>query len=86
MGLEKKMAEPTITNSVNVVESGTVQEIIGTSSDGYQLYIIRLTAENDGTKTEVFSVLASSEYKISNLPSALSPCVSDLKIKVRGKK
>jgi hypothetical protein len=52
----KKIEGSTITNSVNIVENGKVQEIIGTS-DAYQLYLIRLTAESDDTKVEVFNVL-----------------------------
>jgi hypothetical protein len=75
----KKMEGPTITNSVNIVESGKVQEIIGTS-DRYQLYVVRLTAESGDTKVEAFNVLNYSDFKVSNLQNALSPCVSGLKI------
>jgi hypothetical protein len=42
----KKMQAPTITNSVNIVESGKIEEIIG-ASDAYKLYIVRLSAESD---------------------------------------
>jgi len=52
----KKMEGSTITNSVNIVENGKVQEIIGTS-DPYQLYVVRVTAESNDTKVEVFNVL-----------------------------
>ena len=73
------MQGPPITNSVNNVESGKVQEIIGTS-DRYQLYVVRLTAESADTKVEVFHVLNWSDFKVSKLQEALSPCVSGLKI------
>jgi hypothetical protein len=79
-GLNKNPVAATITNSVNIVESGNIEEIIGTSG-AYQLYIVRLTAEKDDTEVEVFHVVNSAEYKISNLQSALSPCVSGLKIR-----
>jgi hypothetical protein len=75
----KKMEGPPITNSVNIVESGKVQEIIGTS-DPYQLYVVRLTAESDDTKVEVFNVLNWSDFNVSKFENALSPCVSGLKI------
>jgi hypothetical protein len=78
-GLNNHPAAPTITNSVNIIESGKIQEIVGTS-DAYQIYIVRLTAQSDNTEVEVFSVLNSQKFKISNLQSALSPCVSGLKI------
>jgi hypothetical protein len=73
------MEGPPITNSVNIVESGKVQEIIGTS-DPYQLYVVRLTAESDDTKVEVFNVLNWSDFNVSKFENALSPCVSGLKI------
>ena len=77
----KTTADPKITNSVNIVESGKVQEIIGTSRR-YQLYIIRLTAESDDTKVEVFNVLNGPEndpdFHVSKFQNALSPCVSGL--------
>ena len=75
----KKMEGPPITNSVNIVESGKVQEIIGTS-DPYQLYVVRLTAESDDTKVEVFNVLNWSDFNVSKFENVLSPCVSGLKI------
>ena len=77
-------ASPTTTNSVNIIESGKIQEIIGTS-DAYQIYIVRLTAQNDDTEVEVFSVLNSQKFKISNLQSALSACVPGLKIRLEVK-
>jgi hypothetical protein len=80
----KKMEGSTITNSVNIVENGKVQEIIGTS-DAYQLYLIRLTAESDDTKVEVFNVLNWSDFKVSKFKDALSPCVSGLKIQLRAR-
>jgi hypothetical protein len=73
------MEGPPITNSVNIVESGKVQEIIGTS-DPYQLYVVRLTAESDDTKVEVFNVLNWSDFNVSKFENVLSPCVSGLKI------
>jgi hypothetical protein len=76
------MEGSTITNSVNIVESGKVQEIIGTS-DPYQLYVVRLTAETNATKVEVFNVLNWSDFNISNFRKALAPCVSDIKIRLR---
>jgi hypothetical protein len=74
------MEGPQITNSVNIVESGKVQEIIGTS-DRYQFYVVRLTAESDDMIVEVFNVLNWSDFNVSKFENALSPCVSGLKIR-----
>ena len=48
----RKDSDPTITTSVKDVAAGKVEEIIGTSSDAGELYVIRLTSESDGTKAE----------------------------------
>ena len=60
------------------IEPGKVVEITGTSSDAGELYVIRLTAENNSTKAEAFSVTGWSKFKNTDLRSALSGCVSDL--------
>jgi hypothetical protein len=70
--LEKEL--PAIRASVEVVESGRIQEIIGTSVDAGELYIVRLTAENNGTKIEARSVLRWSKFSKSELEEALSSC------------
>jgi hypothetical protein len=76
------MEGSSITNSVNIAENGKVQEIIGTS-DSYQLYIVRLTAESNDTKVDVFDVLNWSDFSVSKFQKALSPCVSGLKVRLR---
>src|SRR5262249_30832082 len=77
---------PTITNAVNIVESGKVEEIVGTSGT-YELYIVRLTAESDDTKVEVFHVLDWSDFKSHTLENALSPCAAtvSLRLHIHGK-
>jgi hypothetical protein len=75
---------PTITNAVNIVESGKIQEIVGTSG-AYELYVIRLTAESDDTKIEVFHTLDWSEFKTHKLEGALSSCFPNISLKPLGK-
>ena len=72
------MSDPTITTSVKDAESGKVEEITGTSADAGELYVIRLTPENDGTKAEAFSVISWSKFKDTDLHKALSGCVANL--------
>ena len=76
------MQAPTIINSVNIVESGKIEEIIG-ASDAYKLYIVRLSAESDDTKVEVRNVQNWSDFTVAKFQSAVSPCVSGLKIQGR---
>jgi hypothetical protein len=66
--------ELAITNSVKVMESGKVEEISGASAGVGELYVIRLTAENSGTKAEVRSVLRWSKFSPSKLDAPLSSC------------
>ena len=67
-GIKQKVSDPTITTSVKEEETGKVEEITGTSSaDVGELYVIRLTAENDGTKAEAFSVISWSKFKETDL-------------------
>jgi hypothetical protein len=80
----KNMEGPTITNSVNTVESGKVEEIVGTSG-AYELYVVRLTAESDDTKVEVFHTLDWSEFKTHKLEGALSSCALNVSLKLQGK-
>ena len=51
----EKMEGSSVTNSVNIIDSGKVQEIVG-ASDPYQLYVVRLTAESNDTKVEACSM------------------------------
>ena len=80
----KNMEGPTITNSVNIIESGKVEEIIGTSG-AYELYVVRLTAESDDTKVAVFHVLDWSDFKTHKLEDALSPCSANVSLRLQGK-
>jgi hypothetical protein len=68
----EKMEAPTITNSVNIVESGKIEEIIG-ASDAYQLYVVRLTAQSDDTKVEAFNVLNWSDFTSLSLRTLCLP-------------
>jgi hypothetical protein len=83
--LNKTMAghSPAITNSVKIIQSGKVEEISGTAAGVGELYLVRLTAENDGIKAEVHSVLKwsskndpSQTYDPSKLDASLSSCMS----------
>ena len=79
-GIKQNVSDPTITTSVKEEESGKVEEITGTSSvDAVELYVVRLTAENDGTKAEAFSVISWSKFKETDLQKALSGCFANLK-------
>ena len=80
----KNIEGPTITNSVNIVESGKVEEIVGTSG-AYELYVVRLTAESDDTKVAVFHVLDWSDFKSHKLENALSSCALNVSLRLRGK-
>jgi hypothetical protein len=64
--------------TVKVMESGKVEEISGASAGVGELYVIRLTAENSGTKAEVRSVLRWSKFNPSKLDAPLSSCVSNI--------
>jgi hypothetical protein len=50
----------------------------GASADASELYVVRLTAENDGTKAEAFSVISWSKFKEAYLKKALSGCFAHL--------
>ena len=78
------MSDPTITTSVKDVAAGKVEEIIGTSSDAGELYVIRLTSESDGTKAEAFSVISWNKFKENNLKKVLTPCVIHFESKSHG--
>jgi hypothetical protein len=78
------MEGPTITNAVNIVESGKVEEIVGTSG-AYELYVVRLTAESDDTKVEVFHTEDYSDFKNFKLEKALSSCLINISLKPQGK-
>ena len=80
----KNVEGSTITNSVNTVESGKVQEIVGTSG-AYELYVVRLTAESDDTKVEVFHTLDWSDFKTHKLENALSSCALNVSLRLHGK-
>ena len=80
----KNMEGPTITNSVNIVESGKVEEIVGTSG-AYELYVVRLTAESDDTKVAVFNVLDWSDFKPYKLQNALSSCALNVSLRFQDK-
>jgi hypothetical protein len=84
-GLKKSVSDPTIATSVKIVDPGKVQEITGTSADAGELYVIRLTAEPDGTKAEAFSVISWPNFKQGQLQSALSHCVAKLDKGVQGR-
>ena len=75
-GIRKGESDPTITTSVKDMAAGKVEEIIGTSSDAGELYVIRLTSESDGTKAEAFSVISWNKFKESYLKKVLAPCVT----------
>ena len=75
-GIRKSVSDPTITTSVKDVAAGKVEEIIGTSSDAGEIYVIRLTSESVGTKAEAFSVISWNKFKKANLHNALVPCVA----------
>jgi hypothetical protein len=77
-GIKGKLRDPTITTSVKEEETGRVEEITGTSVDAVELYVVRLTAENDGTKAQVFSVISWSKFKDNDLRKALSGCFTQL--------
>jgi hypothetical protein len=77
-GIKHKVSDPTITTSVKEEETGKVEEITGTSADVGELYVIRLTAENDGTKAEAFRVISWPKFKETNLREALSGCFAHL--------
>ena len=49
-GIRKSVSDPTITTSVKDVAAGKVEEIIGTSSDAGEIYVIRLTSESEARK------------------------------------
>src|SRR6476661_8330669 len=66
-GIKQNISDSTITTSVKEVETGRVEEITGTSSDAVELYVVRLTAENDGTKAQAFSVISWSKFKETDL-------------------
>src|SRR5262249_22026793 len=76
----KNMGGPTITNAVNIVESGKVEEIVGTSGS-YELYVVRLTAESDDTKVEVFHTEDYSDFRKFKLQNALSSCLPNLSLR-----
>jgi hypothetical protein len=84
-GLKKSVPDPTITTSVKMIDPGKVEEITGTSADEGEIYVIRLTAENDGTKAEAFSVISWSKFKEGELQSALSHCVTKLENGLEGR-
>jgi hypothetical protein len=77
-GIKQNVSDPTITTSVKEKEAGRLEEITGTSTDAGELYVIRLTAESDGTKAEAFSVISWSKFKEGELGKALSGCVAHL--------
>jgi len=77
-GIKQKVLDPTITTSVKGEETGKVEDITGTSADAGELYVVRLTAENDGTKAEAFSVISWSKFKNTDLLKALSGCFAHL--------
>ena len=77
-GIKQNVSDPTITTSVKEAETGRVEEITGTSVDAVELYVIRLTAESDGTKAEAFSVISWSKFKNTDLQKALSGCFAHL--------
>ena len=77
-GIKENMSDPTITTSVNEKKAGKVEEITGISAGAGELYVIRLTAETDGTKAEAFSVLSWAKFKESDLQKPLSNCVAHL--------
>jgi hypothetical protein len=77
-GIKQNVSDPAITTSVKEEETGKVEVITGTSADGGELYIVRLTAENDGTKAQAFSVIGWSKYKEADLRKALSGCFANL--------
>jgi hypothetical protein len=81
----KNMEGPTISNAVNIVESGKVEEIVGTSG-AYELYVVRLTAESDDTKVEVFHTEDYSDFKNLKLQNALSSCLPNISLKPQGGK
>lgn len=84
-GLKKSVPDPAITTSVKMIDAGKVEEITGTSADDGEIYVIRLTAENDGTKAEAFSVISWSKFKEGELQTALSHCVTKLENGVEGR-
>jgi len=77
-GIKQNVSDPAITTSVKEEETGKVEVITGTSADGGELYIVRLTAENDGTKAQAFSVIGWSKYKEADLRKGLSGCFTQL--------
>src|SRR5262249_3699515 len=72
----KSIEAPTVTNAVNIVESGKVEEIVGTSG-AYELYVIRLTTESDAKKVEVFHTLDYSDFTHSDLENAFSTWLNE---------
>jgi hypothetical protein len=84
-GLKKSVSDPSITTSVKETKPGKVEEITGTSADAGELYLIRLTAENDGTKAEAFSVFSWSKFNEADLRKPLSACVPSLEHGVQGR-
>ena len=77
-GIKRDVRDPTITTSVKEEETGKVEEITGTSADAGELYVVRLTAEDDGTKAQAFSVISWSKFKDNDLRKALSDCFTHL--------
>ena len=67
------------------IGAGKVEEIIGTSSDAGELYVIRLTSESDGTKAEAFSVISWNKFKETYLKKVLAPCVTHFEAKHLGR-
>jgi hypothetical protein len=84
VGIKKTVSDPTITTSAKETETGRVEEITGTSADAGELYVIRLTAENNGTKAEAFSVISWSNFKQTDLRKPLSGCVAHLESRGKG--
>ena len=76
--IKQKVSDPTITTSMKEKETGKVAEITGTSAEAGELYVVRLTAESDGTKAEAFSVISWSKFKNTDILKALSGCFAHL--------
>ena len=77
-GIKQNVSDPTITTSVKEEETGKVEVITGTSADGGELYVVRLTTEVDGTKAQAFSVISWAKFKETDLRKALSGCFTQL--------
>jgi hypothetical protein len=84
VGLKNSIRDASITTSAKVIDA-KVEEITGTSAEAGELYVIRLTAEDNGTKAEVFSVISWATFNDRQLQKALSGCVSKLENGVQEK-